>query len=166
MCLCSLRLKNTLFFTYCKWLLLYAPPFWNASLLTKLIVLRTEAFSDWPAIWCVGIGRIPHACDGNVNETENKTIKPIINETFVASRGNINTYNNDVCWFFMHCVAPCRVNITMSAFVIGEKTNYKHYSTLLKTHIWIVSRKFFNMKTYLSRWVRSVGLSCWNAPLG
>ncbi len=35
------------------------------------------------------------------------------------------------------------VNITMSAFVIGETTNNKHYSMLLKTRIWIVSGKFF-----------------------
>ncbi len=31
----------------------------------------------------------------------------------------------------------------MSAFVIREMTNNKHYSTLLKTCIWIVSGKFF-----------------------
>ncbi len=36
-----------------------------------------------------------------------------------------------------------RVNIIMSAFVIGETTNNKHYSILLKTSIWIVSGKFF-----------------------
>ncbi len=35
------------------------------------------------------------------------------------------------------------LNITMSAFVIGETTNYKHYSTQLKTRIWVVSGKFF-----------------------
>ncbi len=35
------------------------------------------------------------------------------------------------------------LNITMSAFVIGEKTNNKHYTTLLKTRVWIVSGKFF-----------------------
>ncbi len=29
-------------------------------------VLRSEACSDWPAIWCVVIGWIPQACDGNV----------------------------------------------------------------------------------------------------
>ncbi len=47
MCLCSLRFKNTLFSTYCTLLLLlYALPFWNAPIFTKLIVLR----SDWPAI--------------------------------------------------------------------------------------------------------------------
>ncbi len=35
------------------------------------------------------------------------------------------------------------LNITMSAFVIGETTNNKHYSTKLKTRVWIVSGKFF-----------------------
>ncbi len=33
---------------------------------TKLIVLRSEVCSDWPAIQCAVIGRIPQACDGNV----------------------------------------------------------------------------------------------------
>ncbi len=51
-------------------------------------------------------------CDAVSRHDETKTIKPIINEAFVASSGDIT--------------------ITMSAFVIGETTN-KHYSTLLKT---------------------------------
>ncbi len=42
-----------------------------------------------------------------------------------------------------------RVYITMSAFVIREKTNNKHYSTLLKTLVWIVSGKLFKYETYL-----------------
>ncbi len=59
--------KNTLFSTYCTLLLLlYAPPFWNVPIFTKLIVLRSEVCSDWPAIQCVVIGRIPQACDRNV----------------------------------------------------------------------------------------------------
>ncbi len=33
------------------------------------------------------------------------------------------------------------LNITMSAFVIGETTNNKNYSTQLKTHVWIVSSR-------------------------
>ncbi len=36
----------------------------------------------------------------------------------------------------------------MSAFVIEEAPN-KHYSTLLKTRIWIVSSKLLNIETYL-----------------
>ncbi len=40
-------------------------------------------------------------------------------------------------------IASHRVNITMSAFVIGETTNNKHYPTQLKTHVWIISGKFF-----------------------
>ncbi len=67
MCLCSLRLKNTSFSTYCTLLLLfYAPPFWNTSIFKKLTVLRSKACSDWPAIRGVVIGRILQACDGNV----------------------------------------------------------------------------------------------------
>ncbi len=38
----------------------------------------------------------------------------------------------------------------MSAFVIGEITNNKNYSTLLKTHVWIVSSKFFKYENILT----------------
>ncbi len=87
------RFKNILFSTYCTLLLLlYAPPFWNPgsnSIFTNLIVLRSEVYSDWPAIQCVVIGRIPKVCDGNGNET--KPIKPIMNEAFVAFSEDIIT---------------------------------------------------------------------------
>ncbi len=101
--------------------------------------------SDWPAIQCVVIGRIPQSCDGNVTpvpycdavsrHNETKTIKPIINETFVASSGDLIIDYNDLYCLFMHCAASRRVNIAMSAFVIGETTNNKRYSALLKTRI-------------------------------
>ncbi len=82
-------------------------------------------------------------CDTVSRCDETKTIKPIINEAFVASSGDIITdYNDLYCLFTLH-VASHRVNIPMSAFVIGEMTKNKHYSTLLKTRIWIVSGKFF-----------------------
>ncbi len=117
---------------------------------TKLIILRSKACSDWPAIQCVGIGRylkheteiLPY-CDAVSWHDDIKTIKPIINEAFVASSGDIITDYNDLYCLFTRHVASHRVNITMSAFVIGEMTNNKHYSTLLKTHVWIVSGKFF-----------------------
>ncbi len=77
-------------------------------------------------------------CDGVSRRDETKTIKPITNEAFVASSGDIITDYND-----LYCLITCRVashhvNITMSAFVIGEMTNNKHYSKLLKTRVWIV----------------------------
>ncbi len=51
--------KNTLFSTYCKLLLLlYALLFWNTSVFTKLIVLRSETCSDWPAVQCIVIDQI------------------------------------------------------------------------------------------------------------
>ncbi len=60
--LCGLRIKNTLFSThYTLLLFLYALPFWNASIFTKLIVLKSEVCSYWPAIQCIVIGRIPQA---------------------------------------------------------------------------------------------------------
>ncbi len=74
-------------------------------------------------------------CDGVSRRDDTKTINPIINEAFVASSGDIITDYNDLYHLFMCRVASRRVNITMSAFVIGETTNNKHYSTLLKTRV-------------------------------
>ncbi len=100
-------------------------------------------------------------CDAVSRRDDTKTIKPIINEAFVASSGDIITDYNDLYCLFMCRVASRRVNITMSAFVIGETTNNKLYSTQLKTHIWIVSSR-----NVLTGWVRSVRLSLqsWNCP--
>ncbi len=82
-------------------------------------------------------------CDAVSRRDETKTIKPIINEAFVASSGDIITDYNDLYCLFTLCVASRCINITMSVFVIGEMTNNQHYSTLLKTRVWIVSGKFF-----------------------
>ncbi len=132
--LCGLRLKHTLFFTYCTLLLLlYAPHFWNTSIFTKLIVRRSEACSDWPAIQCIVIGQIPQAWDGNVT--------PL---TVLFCHVNL-----------LHPVGQLLIIMTYtvfctSAFVIGETTNNKHYTTLLKTHVWIVSSKFFKQENALT----------------
>ncbi len=60
-------------------------------------------------------------CDAMSRRDDTKTIKPIINEAFVASSGDIITDYNDLHCPFTRRDASCRVNITMSAFVIGEK---------------------------------------------
>ncbi len=88
-------------------------------------------------------------CDAVSWLDDTKTIKPIINKAFVASSGDIITDYNDLYCLFQYIQYITNadmvmfVNITMSAFVIGETTNNKHYSTLLKTRVWIVSGKFF-----------------------
>ncbi len=64
-------------------------------------------------------------CDAVSRRDETKTIKPIINEAFVASSADIITDYNDLYCLFRHRVALRHVYITMSAFV------------------WIVSGKFF-----------------------
>ncbi len=87
--------------------------------------LKREMEMLRPSPYCDAVSR----CD------ETKTIKPIINEAFVASSGDIITDYNDLYCLYTH--------ITMPAFVIGETTNNKRYSTLLKTRVWIVSGKFF-----------------------
>ncbi len=102
----------------------------SALWLAEYLKRETEMLRPLP--YCDAVSR----CD------DTKTIKPIINEAFVTSSGDIITDYNDLYGLFTHRVALRRVNITMSAFVIGETTN-KHYSTLLKTHVWIVSGKFF-----------------------
>ncbi len=107
---------------------------------------------DWPntsSVWWKCYIPLPY-CDAVSQRDETKTIKPIINEAFVASSGDIITDYNDLYCLFMRRVASRRINITMSAFVIGEMTNNKHYSTWLKTHVWIVSGKFFKYENILT----------------
>ncbi len=69
-------------------------------------------------------------CDAVSRRDETKTIKPIINEAFVASSGDIITDYKYLYFLFMRRIESCRVNITMSAFVIVETTNNKHCSKL------------------------------------
>ncbi len=63
---------------------------------------------------------------------DTKTIKPIINKAFFASSGDIITDYNDLYCLFKHYYYT---------LVIGEKTNDKHYSTLLKTRVWTISSR-------------------------
>ncbi len=102
---------------------------------------------NWPntsSVWRKCYAHLPY-CDAVSQCDETKTIKPIINEAFVASSGDIITDYND-----LYCLYTRRVNITMSAFVIRETTNNKHYSTQLKTHVWIVTGKFFKKENVLT----------------
>ncbi len=131
--------QKTLFSTYCKLLLLYASAFlkhvdfYKACLSEKWGQLWLASYPvccDWPNTssvrWkCYVPHRVVMAFPG---KTRLKQIKPITNEEFVASSGDID-YNDLYCLF-----------ITMSAFVFGETTN-KHYSTPIKKHVWIVSRR-------------------------
>ncbi len=80
---------------------------------------------DWPKTSSVRrkcYAPLPY-CDAMSRRDDTKTIKPIINKVFVASSGDIITDYNDLYCLFMCRVALCRVNISMSAFVIGETTN-------------------------------------------
>ncbi len=114
----------------------YAPPFWNASIL--------QSSSFWEAR-CALIGQLSSAlwldeylkrvtemlrplpcCDAMSRRNETKTIKPTINEAFVAFSENMITDYNYSYGLFTRCAAPCKHN-TMSAFVIVETPN-KHYS--------------------------------------
>ncbi len=95
--------KKTLFPTYCTLLLLlYAPPFWNASIFTTLIVLRSEACSDWPQAW-----------DGNVTPLTvlwcriparpHKNNKTHYKKGICCIQWDIITDYNDLYCLFTHC---------------------------------------------------------------
>ncbi len=62
-CLCSLKVQKTHYFPHTVH---SALSFWNALIFTKLIILKSPVCSDWPAIQCIVIGRLPQMCDGNV----------------------------------------------------------------------------------------------------
>ncbi len=59
MCLCGLRFKKHIIFHIMY--IIVAPLSPAFPIFTKLIVLRSEACSDWPALQCVVIGQIPQA---------------------------------------------------------------------------------------------------------
>ncbi len=151
MCLCGLRLKKHIIFHILY--IIVAPlcpaflkrtTFYKAHRSEKRGVLWLASYPvccDWPNTSSVRrkcYAPLPY-CDAVSRRDDIKTIKPIINEAFVASSGDIITDYNDLYCLFTCRVASRRVNITMSAFVIGETPNNKHYSTLLKTRVWIVS---------------------------
>ncbi len=87
-------------------------------------------------------------CNALSRRDETKTIKPIINEAFVASSEDIITDYKDLYCLFTCCATPRKHN-TMSAFVIVETPN-KHYSTLLKSRVRIVSSKFVKYRKVLT----------------
>ncbi len=160
MCLRSLRFKNTLFSTYCTLLLLlYAPPFWNT------LILQSSSFWEArraligqlsSALW---LAETPQAWDGNVTPLtvlwchvqarRHKNNKTHYKKAFVASSGDIITDYNYLYCLFMRCSSRRIKHNTMSAFVIVETLN-KRYSTLLKTHVWIASSKFFKYRKILT----------------
>ncbi len=144
---------------------LYEPPFWNAPIFTKLIVLTSEVCSDqlsgalWLAEYLKHVTEMLRpfpSCDAMSRpffslwswHDETKTIKPAINEAFVAFSEDIIADYDDSYSLFTRCATLHKHN-TMSAFVIVETPN-KRYSTLLKTHVWIVSSKFFKYRNVLT----------------
>ncbi len=146
MCLCGLRFKKHYFLHTVHYCCSSMPRLsethnvYKAHHSEKRGVLCLASYPvrcDWPNTSSVRrkcYAPLPY-CDTVSQCDDTKTIKPIINEAFVASSGDIISDYNDLYCLFTLRVASCRVNITMSAFVIAETTNNKHYSTLLKTHV-------------------------------
>ncbi len=85
---------------------------------------------------------------------ETKTIKPIINEAFVASSEDIITDYNDLDCLFTRRVASCHVNMTMSAFVIGETQTTS--TTLHRSS----AANSLNNKTYLQAVIQKQSWNC------
>ncbi len=108
-----------------------------------------EVCSNWPAIHCIVIGWIPQECDVNVTpltmlwchvpvrRDETKTIKPIINEAFVAFSEDIITDYNDSYSLFTHFAAPHKHNTicVFSAFVIVETAKQSLLYTSQNSHL-------------------------------
>ncbi len=119
----------------------------ETRIFTKLIVLRSEVCSDWPAIHCIVIGRMPQAWDGNltpltvlwcrVTAQNNKTH---YKQTFVASTGDIITdYNDLYCLFkivnITHvCICDRRIK-KLVIYTIGNPLKIGNLFT-----------KYFNLK--------------------
>ncbi len=154
-CLYGLRLKNiTIFSTYCTLLLLLYSLLRLSEMHRFYKAHRSEnetctdldrypVHCDWPNTSSVRrkcYAPLPY-CDAVSRRNKTKTIKPIVNEAFVASSGDKVTDYNDLYCLFTCRFASRRVKITTTAFVIGEMTNNKHSSTRLKTHVLIVSSR-------------------------
>ncbi len=155
--------KKKLFSTYCTLLLLYAPPsetrqflqsstFWEArraligqlsSALWLAEYLKREMEMLRPSPYCDAVSR----CD------DTKTIKPIINEAFVASSGDIITDYNDLYCLFTH-----------GHVCICDQRNDKQQALLYTAQNSRLNRQ--KQKRSYRLWVRSTRLSLqsWNCP--
>ncbi len=119
MCLCGLRLKNTLFSTYCTLLLLL-----YVRLSEKQRFLQSSSFWEarraligqlYGALWLTEY--LNHVMemlrpslyrDAVSRRDDTKTIKPITNETFVTSSGDIITDYNDLYCHYHVCICDRR----------------------------------------------------------
>ncbi len=125
---------------------LQSSPFWEAR--CSLIGQLSSALWLAEYLKCVTemLRPLP-CCDAVSRRDERKKIKPTINEAFVTFIEDIIT-DYDSYSLFLCCVTPRKHN-TMTAYVIVETPN-KHYSTLLKSRVWIVSNKFFKYGNVLT----------------
>ncbi len=157
MVLCGLRFKKHIIFHI---LCIIVAPLWSTFLKRtdfykahrseKRGVLWLASYPvrcDWPntsSVWMKGyaLHRIVMPCPSATTKNNKSHYKWGI----CCIQWDIITDFNDLyCLIFMTYI----VNITTSAFVIGETTTNKHYSTLLKTRVWIVSDKFFKQENVL-----------------
>ncbi len=132
MCLCGLRFKKHIIFPILYIIVaplcpafLKSADFYKAHRSEKRGVLWLASYPvrcDWPNTSSVKLkwyAPLPY-CDAVSRRDDTKTIKPIINEAFVASSVDIITdYNDSYSLFTRH--SATRHN-TISAFVIGETT--------------------------------------------
>ncbi len=120
MCFCGSRFKKHIFHIL---YIIVAPPFWNALIVTKLMfwearcALIGQISSE---LWLVEhLKRVteilrPFPCCDAVSRRDNiKTIKPIINEVFVAFSEDIIIDYNDSYSLFMHRAEPRKYYVCM-----------------------------------------------------
>ncbi len=155
------------------------PSFLKCADFTKFIVLRSEACSYWPAIQCIVIGRIPQAWDGDVTHLtmlwshvpvrRDKNDKKHYKWGICCIQWNIITDYKD-----LYCIFMRRVNITMSAFVIGKTTSTTLHcsklvfeSSVTETYLQAVSQKHQTLlaKLELLHFIETVFEHSWQATL-
>ncbi len=137
-CVYAVKVKNTIIFHILY--IIVAPlcpaflkriDFYKAHRSEKRGVLRLASYPvrcDWPNT--SSLRRPLPYCDAVSWHDETKTIKPAINEAFVASSGDIITDYNDLYCLFTRRVASRHINITTFAFVTTSTTLHP-----LKTHV-------------------------------
>ncbi len=156
MCLCGFRFKKHILFHI---LYIIVAPLCS-TFLKRADFYKAHRSKKWGMQW---LASYPVRCNWQNTSSvrrkcstdDTKINKPIRNETFAASSGNIMTDYNDLYCFFTRCIALHK----HYHICICDRSS-KHYSTLLKTRIRIVSSR--NVLTGCES--EASDLQNWNCP--
>ncbi len=148
MCLCGLRFKKHIIFHI---LYIIVAPLCSAFLkrvdFYKAHRSESEACSDWPAVQCVVIGRIPQACDGNVTPLTVLWCRVPVRR----HKNNKTHYKRGICKHQHYHVCICDWRNDKQAVLYTAQNSH-------------LNRQ--KQKSTSRLWVRSVRLSLqsWNCP--